>query len=538
MTVFTTEGALMRGLVRLAALAAGITTLVLMLSGGAGSAASTPQTFVYGTPTQIMVGWDPSTAYSNEIIAMSNMYETLTHYDPKTKKVVPMLATKFRSSQRGKVWTFMLRKGVTFHTGRPLTAAAVKAAIERTMKLKQGAAYIWDSVRSISTPNAQTLVFRLKYPAPLDLIASADYAAYIYDTQAAPAAKLASWFAAGHDAGTAPYTVDFWHKGQEVELRLRAYDGYWRGWSGNRYDSVEFWVVPSVTTLAQLARAGKVTVAEQLNPQLWASFKNSSSVTTTSASSWQNLLALLNTKSGALADVRVRQAVSYAVDYAGMIAAMKGSASPQVGVVPPGLWGHFDRLPGQYTTNPATAKRLLEAAGYGPGSKKLSLVLTYTQGISYEELFATLLKSELAPLNIDLQVRPMAWPAQWAKAKSSNLAQRQDIFLFVWWPDYADPYSWFVNIFKTEKQPFFNLAYYSNRQMDAMMARAERLAASNRAKATQLYRQMQTMLLRDAPVVPVFVSEYQRTLAAGVGGYVDNPAYPNVIYPYELKPAG
>ena len=80
-------------------------------------------TFSYVSVSQVMVGWDPASAYSNEIIAMSNMYETLTRYDARTKKAMPLLAQSFHSSKAGTVWTFVLRKGVTFHTGRPLSAS-------------------------------------------------------------------------------------------------------------------------------------------------------------------------------------------------------------------------------------------------------------------------------------------------------------------------------------------------------------------------------------------------------------------------------
>jgi peptide/nickel transport system substrate-binding protein len=205
--------------------------------------------------------------------------------------------------------------------------------------------------------------------------------------------------------------------------------------------------------------------------------------------------------------------------------------------VPPGLWGHFDSLPGGYNTNLTRAKALLTAAGYGPGGKKLNLVLTHVQGDSDEDLVSTLIKSELAPLNINVQVESMAWPTQWAKGKSSNLTQRQDIFLFYWWPDYADPYSWFINIFKSENPPFYNLAYYSNATLDKTMNQAERIAASNRPQAIALYRSMQSTLLHDAPAIPLYLQVYQHTLQNGVTGYVDNPAYPNVVYVYELKPA-
>jgi peptide/nickel transport system substrate-binding protein len=523
---------------RIGSVAAVVLGAFALASFATGASGAGGTTFSYVSVTQVMVGWDPATSYSNEIIAMSNMYETLTRYNPVTKKARPLLATSYSSNKAGTLWTFKLRKGVTFHTGRPLTAAAAKAAIDRTRTLKQGAAYIWDSVKSISAPSRYTLVFHLKYSAPLDLIASADYAAYIYDTKASGTENLAKWFASGHDAGTGPYSVQSWQKGQEVELRQVQYPQYWGNWSGRHYTEIDYWVVPSVTTSAQLIRSGKVSFVERLNPQLWASFKNDSKIRTTASPSWQNLLALLNTKSGPLADARVRQAVSYALDYNGIVGALKGSAHRQIGIVPPGLWGHFDSLPGSPDYNLTKAKALLAAAGYGPGKQKLNLLLTYVQGDSDEQLVTTLMKSELAPLNIDLQVQAMQWPVQWAKGKSANLSQRQDIFLFYWWPDYADPYSWFVNIFHTEKQPYFNLSYYSNPKVDTMMGQAEKAAASNRGKSITLYRQLQTTLLKDAPVIPLYVQQYQRTMLKSVSGFVDNPAYPNVTFVYDLKPTG
>jgi peptide/nickel transport system substrate-binding protein len=320
-------------------------------------------------------------------------------------------------------------------------------------------------------------------------------------------------------------------------LRQAQYLKYWGGWTGSHYAQVEYWVVPSVTTSAQLIRAGKVSFVERLNPQLWASFKNNSSIRTTAHPSWQNLLALLNTKSGPLANVSVRQAVAYALDYNGIVAALKGSAHRQIGVVPPGLWGHFDNLPTP-SYDLAKAKALLSQAGYGPAKKRLNLVLTHVQGDSDEDLVSTLIKSELAPLNINLDVQSLQWPVQWAKGKSSNIAQRQDIFLFYWWPDYADPYSWFINIFHSEKQPYFNLSYYANPKLDSTMSAAERDAAANRAKAISLYRQMQTTLLTDAPAIPLYVQQYQRTMLKSVAGFVENPAYPNVTFVYDLKPTG
>ena len=502
---------------------------------GASSSAPVNHTFTYDTYTQVMVGWDPSTSYSNEILAMNNMYETLTRYNSATGKVEPLLATRWTSTPDGKTWTFTLRSGVKFHTGRTMTSADVKASVMRTIKLNQGAAYIWGAVKTIDTPSPTTVVFHLKYPAPLDLISSAGYAAYIFDTKAAGGGSLTSWFNAGHDAGTGPYTVQQWQKGQEIELRLKAFKGYWGGWSGTHYTSLVFRVVPTDSTAAQLLRSGQVSYVEQTTPQLWQSLKGASGISTSTANSYQNLFGMLNTSYGPLKNLRVRQALSYATDYNGIVTALQGAFEPAAGVIPKGLWGYSPNLP-VYHTNMSKAKQLLAQAGYGPGQKPLSLTLTYTQGDSNEQTVATLLKSEYAPLNVNLKVEALQWPTQWAMAKSTNPAARQDIMLFYWWPDYADPYSWFINLFHSANPPFFNLAYYDNKNVDSEIDRVEPLSATNRPAAITLYQKIETQLLHDSPALLLGTVVYQRAFQSSVGGLVDNPAYPSVIFVYTLTP--
>src|SRR5690348_13651922 len=92
-------------------------------SGGstysAGTHSATPSSsaasdiFTYDTTAAVMVdGWDPATEYSDGIIAMSEMYETLTHYDAATQAIEPELATSWTSADDAKTWTFHLRHGV------------------------------------------------------------------------------------------------------------------------------------------------------------------------------------------------------------------------------------------------------------------------------------------------------------------------------------------------------------------------------------------------------------------------------------------
>jgi peptide/nickel transport system substrate-binding protein len=523
----------------LAAAGSALALLLAACGGGTTSASQQPTqtgnqtTFTYDTYTPVMIdGWDPATEYSNGIIAMSEMYQTLTHYNSATHQLQPLLATSWTSSSDGKTWTFQLRHGVHFHTGRLMTAQAAKASILRTIKLNGGAAYIWGAVQTIDTPSQYTLVFHLKYAAPLDLEASADYSAYIYDTQAAGSASLTKWLNTPHDAGTGPYTLQTWNNGQEFEVVLKAFPTYWGGWSGAHYKRVVFRVVPQDTTAVQLVRTGQVNFVEQMSPTLWKSLHGTSGVKLVSAPSWQNLLGQLNTQA---LPQPVRQAISWGIDYKGMIAALSGAAIPSSGIVPAGLLGHFTDLP-NYSYDPAKAKALLNQAGYGPGKKKLDLSLTYTQGDTNEQVVATLMKSDLAKLNINLSVQSLAWPTQWAKGKSATASQHQDIFMEYWWPDYADPYSWFINLLYAEKQPYFNLSYYSDPSLDTMINKVEPLVATNKSAADQLYRNMQVRILGTAPILFLYNANYQYAMTTSFSGLQVDPAYPNVVFVYNLKP--
>lgn len=518
---------------------AAVVAAVLALGACTGTSTQTqqqdqgPRTFTYSQSSEVIVGWDPSTENSNSIVALANVYDTLTRYNSQTQDLDPSLATAWETSGDGLQWTFTIRDGVTFHTGRAMTAEDVKASIERTIDLGQGAAYIWSPVKSIEAPDASRVVFTLKYPAPLDLIASAGYAAYVFDTQAV-SGDLEKWFEEGNDAGTGPYQVDSWNQGQEVELRLKSYPGYWGGWDGNRYERVVFRVVPEATTAAQLLRDGQLTFVQRMTPQLFESFDGDSKFQTVQATSWQSLLALLNTRSGPLANPDLRKAVSYGIDYEGILTALKGAAAPSTGVVPPGLWGHSDDLP-TYTYDPETAKQLLAQQGFGPGGQALDLTLTYTAGDSDEALVASIMKSNLADLNINLDVRGLQWQAQWSKGKSSNESERQDIFVFYWWPDYADPISWFAGLFHCEREVVFNLSYYCNLELDGMIDSVETFAATDRAKAIDMYQQMQTILYDDQPSLYLYNQNYQHVMLSEVKRFVENPTYANVVFVRDLE---
>ena len=231
-----------------------------------------------------------------------------------------------------------------------MTAQAAKAAILRTIKLNGGAAYIWGAVKTIDTPDQYTLVFHLKYPSPLALEASADYSAYIYDTQAAGGGNaLAKWLNAGHDAGTGPYTVQTWNKGQEFEVVLKAFPQVLGRLDGLALHQGRVPRRAAGHDGGQLLRAGQVTFVEQISPPLWESLKGDS------ASAWSarrpgRTCSPSSTSRRAEPAGPAGDLLRHRLQRHHRGAHGAGVASS--GIVPPGLLGHFTDLPTTPTTRP------------------------------------------------------------------------------------------------------------------------------------------------------------------------------------------
>lgn len=512
--------------------------VTLALTGCAGgqvkNASSGETTFVSAPPFAVVTDLDPSTAYSNELMALQNIYESLTRYNSATEEAEPLLAASWDVSEDGLVWTFNLREGVSFHTGRAMDATAVKEALDRNREADFGASYIWDSVSEIVATDPQTITMTLSYPAPIDLIASAVSSTFIYDVEAADSGDLAEWFNTGKDAGTGPYTINNWTKGAEVEMKLSSYPDYWGGWSDDNFDNVAFRVTPDANTAWQLVQSGEVDFVEVLTPQLSAKARTTPTVQTVEGPSFQNLVTLFNTESGPTQDVNVRKALQLAIDYEGLVASLDGAAVASSGIVPEGLLGYIPGLEGK--TDLDAAAKLLEKAGYGPGGRPLELTMTYTQGNESQAKLATLMVSAIDQLGGTLTATPMEWNAQWDKAKNADPDQRQNIFVMNWYPDYADASSWFVSLFRSQPEISFNLSYFEDPKLDAVIDSLPKLTATDRDAAEEAYAELQKTILTDEALVAVpFVQAAQRVLSPRVGNYFDNTAYPGIVHVHDLK---
>jgi len=488
------------------------------------ASAEQPQIAVYAYSAEVMIGWDPSDAFSDEIVVMNNVYERLLDYDPFKDEIKPVLATSYEKSADAKTWTFYLRKGVKFHTGGEMDADAVKFSIDRTINRGKGAAFIWDSVDRIEVVDKYTVRFHLKYPAALDLVAAAAYAAYIFDPNSADH----EWFTAGHDAGSGPYTFESYEG--ITRMVLKKFNDYWNGWEGKHFDKIAFVTVPEPSTRRLMIESGEADFSNRLPVTEIEALKGKPNVEIVQTPSYQNLIAQFNTEKPPLDNKLVRRALAYAIPYEDIVeGVLRGYGRQSRGIIPYGLWGYSDRVK-QYTLSFEAAKALLEEAGYPDGGFKL--LLTYVAGDAQERRVAELWKEQLARLGIELEIRGMPWDPQWALARSPDPNARQDIFVMYWWPDYTHPQSFMLSLFGTEEEISFNLDYYSNPLYDNLINRAMRLSATDREEAVNIYAEAQNILMEDMPGLAFYDMEYVRPKSASLKGYLDNPSYPHVVFWY------
>lgn len=485
-----------------------------------------------------MTTLDPSTEFSNSIMVLCLVYEPLLWYDPIKGEKIPALAISWESKENGTVWIFHLRKGVTFHDGTPFNAHAVKYSLNRTIALGQGGAFIWAPVKEINVLDDYTVEFKLSHPAPLDMIAAACYAAWIFSPNAP---NTPEWFNAGHDSGSGPYRVVKWDP--EAEVVLEKYEDWW-GWkepnyplaSANAPDVFVIKIVKDAVTQERLLKAGEIDIAQYVPIEDISALKADPDLVVVEKPSFQNLLILLNTRKAPLSDVRVRKAIAYAIAYEDIVkVARSGLARVASGPVPYGMPGHFEDL--RYEQNLTRARELLAEAGYPKGGFKLKL--TYTAGDIYEKKSAEVIKANLAQLGIELEICPMSWEEQWDLAKSGwkNPEAAQDILMFYWWPTYITAYDFLYNMFHNGNNTLFNLCYYSNPEFEATIDEAKMMEGIDYARALELYHRAQKILYEEVPGIALWDSVDVRVALKRVGNLENaiNPAYPTVIFAQALS---
>lgn len=471
---------------------------------------------------------DPRSEQSNGIMVLQNVYETLTRYNELTGEVDPLLASEWSVSDDGLEWVFTIVEGVTFHDGSEMTAKNVESSIRNTIEIGQGASYIWDSVETIEATGDYEVTFTLSYPAPIDLISSAGYAAYIFSDSVLD--KNTEWFNEGNDGGTGPYTIS---QATGDTVVLSAYEDYRGGWSENQYKNVLIKEVSESSARRQMLETGEAQIASDFSStDLTALRGMTDKVTIYEAGTFTNALLCLNTASEPMSNVDFRRGVAYAFPYQETIdSVLDGNGVQSHGMIPDGLWGHDDSLM-QYTTDLDKAREHLDASGID--YEGLSLLMTYPTGFDAYASWGQLLQVNLKQLGIELELRSMEWDAQWAQAQNNDPAARQDIFVFQWWPDFPSPAAWFDVLVHSEESIAFNLAYVNSPEFDEMCETANDLVVNDREAAEAVYVELQEKLLDECQYIFPYDTMRTYAISPAISGVHENPAYATAVQYYNV----
>jgi ABC-type transport system substrate-binding protein len=334
-----------------------------------------------------------------EVTQMRLIYDTLFVYD-SSGKLQPMLATEYKLDDPTTL-TVKLRSGVKFHDGTAFNAEAVKFALDRALTDPEsnikGTLFMLDSVTAV---DETTVRFKMKSPAAGPLLAQlADRAGMMYSPTAFKAAGTAAAFFAQKPVGSGMYKVEGEYRPIE-SMSVRSWDGYWDT-TTPRLGGIDMTEV-KVDALVNAIKSPQFDMVPIDAASQVAGLKDAPDVVVKIDPSIQLRTFLINATEKPFDDVKVRQAMAYAIDRKAVTDVMtEGLVGPNNQWYPKGFVGYDAALESLYPYNPDRAKQLLTEAGY-PNGFTFNAVIgdTSTSYIQQNELIQAQLKKIGVTMNI------------------------------------------------------------------------------------------------------------------------------------------
>jgi len=442
-----------------------------------------------------------------EKLVCGALYETLLSYNPADGSVQGVLADQWEVDGSGKVYTFVLRKGLRFHHGKELTAQDVKYSWERLLDpeissygyllqnvqgAKEYAAGKSSDVKGLRVINERTLQVNLletDYTFPA-LVSSPVLAVVSRDT----ADKMGKDYGKRTTpvVGTGPFSLSHWGSDQITLVKNNKYKG-----TPARLKGLQFIVTGNQQEIKQLLTDSKIDILTGVSPQF---------ATTICEEGKGRFIAVkkpvlsfyflgFNLEAAPFGqNVELRRAVDQALDNEKLALSLLGDGSkPLNGLLPPELLRKKE-IKAKYTDR-KTALRCLAASGHPFGSRLSPLTLVYNNS-SGHEMLARLVQEELGQVGIvlALQQRP------WDEYKKELAKGRYPFFRLGWEADYPEAGNILYYNFAAGEE--HNFTRYSSAEFDSLMKKAR--CEWNFQQRQEIYRQAEELLLNDLPVVPLF----------------------------------
>jgi peptide/nickel transport system substrate-binding protein len=443
--------------------------------------------------------------------------DTLTWQDPKGK-IGPGLAQQWAVSKDGRVWTFKLRPGVTFHDGTAFDAAVVKFNLDRVLESKNAGFGQIAEYEGADVVDPTTVRVRTKQPYAPFLAGLA----HAFTSMVSPTAvkKAGAQFGVG-PVGSGPYVFKEWVRQDHLSLaRNAAYAwppaGLPAG-SGRPVPNVLVRFIPEDATRVGALERDEVDVVENVPAQEVGRLQKAEKYRIVrmaqTGAPWH---INLNVKKAPTDDVKVRQAIIHAVDQRAIVETLFfGIGKPAYGPLTRSTFGYDPQVESMYKPDPERAKKLLEEAGWkatGDGrekdGKKLRVIFQVIAAGGYDGT-ATMVQTQLQAVGIQVELRLLERARMFSDANKGE----HNLGLKFWLT--ADPE--FLRLhFRSSNIGNWNWSHYAEPSMDALLD--EGASTLDLGKRAKIYRDIQQRIMREALLVPLFDAEYVTALAPRVRG--------------------
>jgi len=418
------------------------------------------------------------------------------------------LASDINRSGDGTVFTFTLHDGVKFHDGRPLTSADVKYTLDlvfsssfaKSASFHEGTGDAKQSyIKSVEAPNPTTVVVTLTKPwvgllsnlVPVAIIPKDSYESV-----------------KEHPIGTGPFKFIHYDNSQQV-VDVEAFPEYWDGPA--KIANIRVRVISDMNALQAELRAGRVDIAPMptsLSPDAIKLLEQDPKLQVNAFNGSNVVLLTINTASAPLDNLKVRQAVAYAIDRENLIKnLLLGYGKIAHSILPGESWAYTSGR--TYSFDPAMAKKLLDEAGFkdpdgdGPKMRFDTPVVYKLSGSSVSgRQYAGVIQNYLKEVGIPVEIQTPEQNTLFDELRRGNF----QIAYSQWVGGNQDPI-FYKDLFATSEIPSQtrssrNRSRFSNKELDALLDEA--VNTFDRKKGLELYTKIQTIVSEQVPVFPLW----------------------------------
>lgn len=462
---------------------------------------------------------DSSVVRRNDLL--KNIFETLVEVT-MDGGLQPGLATEWSQGEDGLTWTFEIREDATFHDGTAVDAEAVKFSLDRLIGLGEfegdpgNEGYRFAHITAVDAVGSHTVEIVTAEPfGPL-----AESLAPAQASIVSPAAVRESGDGFGHSpVGSGAYRVESFSISRVV---IQAYAQYWRG-APQAVTEIVYTAIPEAGARLAALEAGEADIAALVPPHEITRIREASGLGVIQVPANDVRIVQLNTLHPALSDVRVRQALNYAIDVPSLVdSILDGNGEFIGGPLPAGFPGSITApAEGTYSYDPARAQELLEDAGYGDGLE-LQLFSIVSGAAGIEEVLQGV-QAQWAEVGVTVElnflefaaylevanVGPEEWEQVGKELTATGISSR-----------YLDNHAiLFTGYHSSQWSPAgINRGYYQNDRVDELLELA--VSSGDPEERLAMYQEAQRLLLEDAPAVWMYDGYVSHGVTSEIEGLV------------------